>query len=307
MPFESIWIRSDVVILAGDHLYRMDCSLFLRHHRSNRADITVAVKPVARKDTGRFGILKHTPDGRINAFVEKPQSEQLDWLVSSDDPKRSFLASMGIYIFKRRILCELLDSPFVDFGRDVIPAAIESYNVFSYAFDDYWEDIGTIRSFYQVNLALVRPAPPFTFNDTVWPIYTRPRFLPGSHLKEVSCDHVLLADGCVVEKAELHNSLIGNRSVIQPNVIIRDTIIMGASHTESESDREVSEMPAIGIGQGGYIEGAILDRDVRIGSDVRIESFPTGTNIDEKNWTVRDGIVVIPHHTVIPPSTVIAP
>ena len=298
----------DVLVLAGDHLYRMDYSVMLKHHRANRADITVAVKPVARKDTARFGILKQTPDGHINAFVEKPkESDQLAQLVSSKDPERSFLASMGIYVFQTRILCELLDSRFVDFGSDVIPAAIERYNVFGYAFDEYWEDIGTVRTFYDANLALVHPAPPFTFNDTVWPIYTRPRFLPGSQLKNMTCDNVLLGDGCVVENAELYNSLIGNRSVIQSNAVLRNTVMMGASYTETESDQQVSGVPAIGIGQGSYIEGAILDRNVRIGPDVRIESFHPGTNIDDENWTVRDGIVVIPHHTVISAGTVIAP
>ena len=298
----------DVLILAGDHLYRMDYSLLLGQHRANHADITVAVKPVARKDTSRFGILKQTPDGRIKAFFEKPQEpDQLAQLVSNEDPERSFLASMGIYVFKTPILCELLDSRFVDFGRDVIPAAIEAYNVFSYSFEEYWEDIGTIRSFYEANLDLVRSTPPFTFDDAVWPIYTRPRFLPGSHLKDVSCDHVLLGDGCVIEKAEIHKSMIGNRSVIQPDVVIRDSVMMGASYAETESDQQASEVPAIGIGQGSYIEGAIIDRNVRIGPGVRIESFPHGTNIDDENWTVRDGIVVIPHHTVISAGTVIAP
>jgi glucose-1-phosphate adenylyltransferase len=307
---DEIWGSNarDVLILAGDHLYRMDYSALLRRHRANRADITVAVKPVARKETARFGILKQTRDGRISAFLEKPkESNQLAQLVNNDDPERSFLASMGIYVFKTRILRELLDSEFVDFGRDVIPAAIETYKVFGYTFDDYWEDIGTIRTFYDASMALVRPGPPFSFNDTVWPIYTRPRFLPGSQLMNVTCNNVLLADGCAIEQAQIHDSLIGNRSVIRPNVVIRNTVMMGASYTEVKSDQKVSGLPAIGIGEGTYIEGAILDRNVHIGSGVRIESFPTGANIDCGNWTVRDGIVVIPHHSVIPSGTVVAP
>ena len=298
----------DILILAGDHLYRMDYAGLLRYHRANRAQITVAVKRVAEKDTSRFGILQQSPDGRIKAFAEKPRDrDRLAQLVSSEDSTLPYLASMGIYVFQTRILSELLDSEYVDFGHDLIPAAIHAYRVFGYPFEGYWEDIGTIRSYYEANLALVKPAPPFTFSDQVWPVYARPRFLPGSHLKDARCNHVLLADGCVVEEAEIHNSLIGNRTVIQPGVRIRDAVLMGASHYEGEAEQRVSEEPAIGIGKGSHIEGAIVDRDVRIGPGVRIEPFPPGTDIDEESWSVRDGIVVIPHHTALPAGTVIAP
>jgi len=299
----------DILILAGDHLYRMDYSRLLRYHRAHGAAITIGVKPVSRKDTSRFGILKQAPDGRITDFSEKPgdNMDQLRRLRTNNDPELPFLASMGIYVFQGDVLCELLDSAFVDFGRDLIPAAIETYKVFGYRFDDYWEDIGTIRSFYEANLALVQATPPFTFYDAVWPVYTRPRFLPGSHLHNVTCERALLSDGCIIRDAEIHNSLIGNRSVIQPNVVMRDTVLMGASRYELEAEQEVAELPAIGVGEGSRITGAIIDRDVRIGSRVRIESFPLGTNVDEENWSVRDGIVVIPHHAVIPERAVIAP
>ncbi|MFZ0788295.1 MAG: sugar phosphate nucleotidyltransferase [Chromatiaceae bacterium] len=298
----------DIIILAGDHLYRMDYSRLLRFHRASRAAITVAVKPVQKKDTSRFGILKQAPDGRITAFAEKPgDTDQLAGLASGDDPELPFLASMGIYVFQPRILFELLDSQFVDFGRDVIPAAIESYKVHGYRFEDYWEDIGTVRSFYDANLALVQAEPPFTFNDTLWPVYTRPRFLPGCRLYDVKCDRALLTDGCIIEQAEIYNSLIGNRSVIRPQVVIRDTVLMGAGRYENETGRQTTQAPPIGIGEGSRISGAIIDRDVRIGAGVRIEPFPPGTNIDEENWSVRDGIVAISHHTVIAAGTVIAP
>ena len=297
-----------ILILAGDHLYSMNYSEMLREHRAKRADITVAVKPVSQRDTSRFGILRMTTEGRIDTFVEKPQNmEQLKGLESTSIPERPYIASMGIYVFKKHILAELLDSNYVDFGHDVIPTAINSYAVSGYAFDDYWEDIGTIRSFYDTSLALAQPRPPFVFNNTAWPVYTRPRFLPSSRLNDVKLDHVLMADGCLIEKAKLHNSLIGNRSVICKDTVVRDTVMMGSSHYEDETEPQSTKVPAIGIGQGSYIEGAIIDRNVRIGPDVRIEPFPPDTNIDEKDWVVRDGIVVIPHHTVIPESTVIAP
>jgi len=210
-------------------------------------------------------------------------------------------------VFQKQILAELLDSDFADFGHDVIPAAIDAYTVSGYPFDDYWEDIGTIRSFYDANLALVQPKPPFVFNNTVWPVYTRPRFLPGCRFNEVKLDRVLMADGCLIEKAELYNSLFGNRSVIWQDAVIRNTVMMGSSYYETETEPKLLEVPPIGISQGSYIEGAIIDRNVRIGPGVRIEPFPPDTNIDEKDWVVRDGIVVIPHHTVIPEGTVIAP
>lgn len=298
----------DVLILAGDHLYRMDYSKMIRQHRAEHADITVAVKPVSQRDTSRFGILKITSEGRVDTFVEKPREmDQLAGLKSTNNPDRPYLASMGIYVFQKQILAELLDSDFVDFGHDVIPAAIDAYTVSGYPFDHYWEDIGTIRSFYDANLALIQPKPPFVFNNTVWPVYTRPRFLPGCRFNEVKLDHVLMADGCLIEKAELYNSLIGNRSVIWQDAAIRDTVMMGSSYYETETEPQLLDVPAIGIGQGSYIEGAIIDRNVRIGPGVRIEPFPPDTNIDEKDWVVRDGIVVIPHHTVIPEGTVIAP
>jgi glucose-1-phosphate adenylyltransferase len=298
----------DVLILAGDHLYRMDYSKMIRQHRAEHADITVAVKPVSQRDTSRFGILKMTSEGRVDTFVEKPREmDQLAGLKSTNNPDRPYLASMGIYVFQKQILAELLDSDFADFGHDVIPAAIDAYTVSGYPFDDYWEDIGTIRSFYDANLALVQPKPPFVFNNTVWPVYTRPRFLPGCRFNEVKLDRVLMADGCLIEKAELYNSLFGNRSVIWQDAVIRNTVMMGSSYYETETEPKLLEVPPIGISQGSYIEGAIIDRNVRIGPGVRIEPFPPDTNIDEKDWVVRDGIVVIPHHTVIPEGTVIAP
>lgn len=298
----------DILILAGDHLYRMDYSEMIRQHRAERADITVAVKPVSQSDTSRFGILNMTSKGRIDAFVEKPrETGQLASLANSGFPDRPYLASMGIYVFKKQVLAELLDSDFVDFGHDVIPAAIDARTVSGYLFDGYWEDIGTIRSFYDANLALVQPKPPFVFNNTVWPIYTRPRFLPGCRLNEVKFSHVLMADGCLIDKAELYDSLIGNRSVIGRDTAIRNTVMLGSSYYENESEPQTSELPAIGVGQGSSIEGAIIDRNVRIGPRVRIDPFPPDTWIEEEDWVVRDGIVVIPHHTVISEGTVIAP
>jgi len=300
---------NDVLILAGDHLYRMDYAEMAEFHWQADADITVAVKPVLYQEAGRFGILKQQPDGRITDFVEKPEDERvLKKFVSRDDPEKPFVGSMGIYIFKTDVLVDVLvNSNYDDFGRDVLPATIKSHNVFGYSFDGYWEDIGTIRSFYEANLALAEPDPAFNFHDLVRPIYTHPRFLPGSRIYNVNLDRVLLSDGCVVEGAEIHNAVIGVRSVIADDVVIEDTVMMGADYYDAQSRTRGPGDPPIGVGRGSRIKGAIIDKNAQIGEQVRIAPFPQGTDIDNDNWTVRDGLVVIPKHAILPDGTIIAP
>jgi glucose-1-phosphate adenylyltransferase len=299
---------ADVLILAGDHLYRMDYSEMIDLHHASKADVTIAVKPIRMEDATRFGVLKLAKDGQIIAFVEKPQDEEaLSDFMSRDDPSLPFLGSMGIYLFRTEVLLELLDSAHDDFGSDVIPAAIDSHRVVGYSFDGYWEDIGTIRAFYEANLSLAKPNPPFSFHDPAYPIYTRPRFLPGCRIYDVKLDHVKLAEGSIVEGAEIRNSVVGIRTIIQEDVIIRDTVIMGADYYEAQARHKPPGAPPIGIGRGSMIQGAILDKNARIGSHVRIEAFPRGVDLDEETWTVRDGVVVIPKNTVIPDGTVIAP
>ena len=299
---------NDVLILAADHLYRMNYSHLIEYHQSQNADVTVAVKPVSMREAPRFGILKRAQDGQITSFVEKPTSEDtLDEFVSRDDPDLPYLGSMGIYLFRTQALIELLDSDHDDFGSDVIPAAIGSHRVFGFSFDGYWEDIGTIPAFYQANLKLTRVDPPFSFHDPEHPIYTRPRFLPGSRIYDVTLDNVKLADGCVVEGAEIRNSIIGIRSVLEEDVVIRDTVIMGADYYEEQSRHKPPGSPPIGIGHGSRIRGAIIDKNARLGPNVRIDPFPPGTEIEEENWSVRDGIVVIPKNAVITEGAVIAP
>jgi glucose-1-phosphate adenylyltransferase len=297
-----------VLILAGDHLYRMNYSLLLEYHQAEEADVTVAVKPVSQQEAPRFGILKRASDGQITSFVEKPASEDtLTDFVSRDDPDLPYLASMGIYLFRTQALVELLDSDYDDFGSDVIPAAIRSHRVFGFPFDGYWEDIGTIPTFYRANLKLTWADPPFSFHDPEYPIYTRPRFLPGSRIYDVKLDSVKLADGCIVEGAEIRNSIVGIRSVIEDDVVIHDTVIMGADYYDAQSRHKPPGSPPIGIGKGSRIRGAIIDKNARLGPNVRIDPFPPGTEIEEENWSVRDGIVVIPKNAIIPEGTVIAP
>jgi glucose-1-phosphate adenylyltransferase len=299
----------DVLILAGDHLYRMDFAEMADFHWQTNADITVAVNPIPRQEAWRFGILKQRDDGRITDFVEKPEEEEvLKRFVSRDDPETPFVGSMGIYIFKMDVLVDLLvNSNRDDFGGDLIPASIKSHKVFGYFFDGYWEDIGTIRAFYEANLALAEPDPPFNFHDLVRPIYTHPRFLPGSRIYNVNLDRVLLSDGCIVEGAEIHNAVIGIRSVIADDVMIEDSVLMGADYYDEQVRKRTLGDPPIGIGKGSTIKGAIIDKNAQIGSRVRIAPFPAGTDIDDDRWTVRDGLVVIPKNTVLPDGTIIAP
>ncbi len=295
------------LILAGDHLYRMDYAAMANFHWQKNADITVAVQPVPRDEAPRLGILKRESDFRISNFVEKPKDPAvLERFVSRDDEKRPFLGSMGIYLFKTSLLLDLLTdfASFDDFGGDVLPHAISKYNVYGFDFDGYWRDIGTIRSFYDTNLELAQPNHPFNFYDHKQPIYTNPRVLPGTIIEDSHVVDGMIAEGCRIRKAEIRHSVIGVRSVIEAGSRLVDTIMMGGDYYD-EPD-EVHGIP-IGVGPNCDIEGAILDKNVRIGEGVVIRPFPRGVDIDMDRIVVRDGIVVIPKDLVLPSGTRIEP
>jgi len=296
-----------VLILAGDHLYRMDYSKMAEYHWEKNADITVAVQPVAKEDATRFGLLKRESDGHISAFAEKPKDPKVQAeFVSRDDPERPFLGSMGIYLFNTDVLINLLNYHPTkdDFGGDIIPEAINSHEVFGFDFDGYWEDIGTIRSFYETNLKLTAYDPPFNFYDPASPIYTHARFLPGSVVEDSDLENVLLAEGCRIRKAEVKHSILGVRSQVSAGACIKDSIVMGADYFDSETTPR--DIP-LGIGPNCHIEGAILDKNARLGEGVVIKPFPRGTELDNVTWFVRDGIVVVPKSTEIAPGTRITP
>jgi glucose-1-phosphate adenylyltransferase len=291
-----------VLVLGGDHLYRMDYSRLAEFHWEHGADITVAVQPVRREDAPSLGILKRGQDDRITDFVEKPKDPAtLSRFVSRADEQRPFLCSMGIYLFNTDILIKLLtENPsFDDFGGDVIPFAIQDYSVFGFDFDGYWRDIGTIRSFYETNLDLTTASPAFNFYDTENPIYTHSRLLPGSIVEESLLKDVLLAEGCRIQKAEITHSVIGVRSVISSGTVIKDSIIMGSDYYDLEKPSE----PPIGIGPNCQIEGAIIDKNARIGANVVIRPFPRGVEMNTPDWSVQDGIVVVPKNAVLSPGT----
>jgi len=298
-----------VLVLAGDHLYRMDYSQMANFHWDNSADITVAVQPVAAKDTSRFGILKCNPNNRIISFAEKPRDpDVLANLVSRDDSERPYLGSMGIYIFRSEVLFELLnDRNFQDFGAHVIPQAIQSRTVYGFNFDGYWEDIGTIRSYYDTDLMLTLPNPPFNFYDPENPIYTSARYLPGSIVERSVLENVLLADGCWIMDSHIRHSVIGIRSQIQSGVELIDSVLMGADYyNHLDKPKNNSEIP-VGIGQNSFIQGAIIDKNACIGKNVTIRPFPRGVDLDGGNWFVRDGIVVIPKNAILEDGLQIAP
>lgn len=296
-----------VLILAGDHLYRMDYREMAEFHWEKNADITVAVQPVARNEASRFGILKVEADGRISSFIEKPKDPQVQKrYVSRDDPERPFLGSMGIYMFRTKVLTELLTYHLRhdDFGGDIIPESIQSHEVYGYDFDGYWEDIGTIRSFYDTNLKLTNSNPPFNFYDVRAPIYTHARFLPGSTVEDSKLQDVLLAEGCRIRKAEITHSVVGVRAQVAEGTVIKDSIVMGADYYDVQKPGGIP----IGIGRNCRIESAILDKNVRIGDGVQILPFPPHQkDLDGGLYYVRDGIVVIAKDTEIPAGTVIAP
>ena len=294
-----------VLILAGDHLYRMDYAPMVEFHLANDADITVGVQPVAREEAIRFGLLKRDETGRVIAFAEKPHDPEVQAnMVCRDEAARPYLGSMGIYLFKTQKLIDILTGfpHFDDFGYHVIPHCIDTAKVFGFDHDGYWQDIGTIRSFYDTNLALTRADAEFDFYDARNPIYTHARLLPGSIIEECKLKDVLMTEGCVIRKADITHSIIGVRSQIQEGVVIKDSILLGADYYQHKTH----ETP-LGIGPRCHIEGAILDKNVSLGSDVVILPFPRGTEMDRGDWVVQDGIVVVPKNTVLASGTRIAP
>lgn len=298
-----------VLILAGDHLYRMDYGKMAEYHWENDADVTVAVQPVLKEDASRFGILKKDAHGEIRRFAEKPTDpELLADLVSLDNPEMPYLGSMGIYLFNTDVLVDVLRKEidgkhFDDFGKDIIPHLIAADSrVFGYQYEGYWRDIGTIRTFYETNLELAEDEPQINFYDPEKPIYTHPRYLPGTRAIGCKLSRVLLAEGSTIRDAEIDHSVIGLRAQIGAGTVIKDTIMMGADWYGVQRNGA-----PLGIGKNCHIQGAIIDKNAAIGDNVVIKPFPEDINVDHPMYIVREGIVVIPKNTTIPAGTVIQP
>ncbi|MDW8264318.1 MAG: glucose-1-phosphate adenylyltransferase [Gemmataceae bacterium] len=318
------YIREDgcreMLLLSGDQIYRMDFQKLLAEHRDNQADVTIGVVPVTRDQAGRYGIVRIDATGRIVEIVEKPSPERLEGLRTPavelqrrgiDARGRDYLANMGIYLFCLPALLDLLNSPppAVDFVTQILPRHLGSHHVRAYLFDGYWEDLGTVRSYYQASLALASDDPPFDFHSPEGVIYTRSRNLPAARMLGAHVSQVLLSDGCIVEPgARLERCVIGVRSRIGRDVTLRDTVLIGADRFETEEERATNRsrgLPSLGIGDGSVIERAILDKDCRIGRNVRILDRGRRSDRDERYYVIRDGIVVVPNGAVGPDGTVI--
>ena len=319
LPHLRSWNIKTLLILSGDHLYRMDYRKFLDRHFATNADVTVSVIPAKPADAEGFGILKTNHDGRIVEFKEKPTGEALEsmrvdttsfGLTAEEAVKRPFLASMGIYVFDYEKLTELLalDTSAVDFGGEIIPRAIGQYNVQAHLFNDYWEDIGTIRAFFDANLDLASPLPKFNFFNTASPIYTRSRHLPPSKLHDCDIDNSMVSEGCILNGVHARNSIIGLRSRLDSGVKIENTIIMGSDFFESIEEIKANIMdgiPHIGIGENTVIRRAIIDKNVRIGKNVKILNNGGVDDADGegRSYYIREGIVIVPKDAVITDGT----
>lgn len=304
-----------VLILSGDQLYRMSFRTLLEQHVSTGAEVTVATTPVRPEAARAFGIMQVARDGRITRFVEKPTDpEQLaslrvDWsavtgLEEPVDPD-GLPASMGIYVFDRAVLADALSGNEADFGKHVIPKLIETRRVFAFQHQGYWEDIGTIRSFYEANLDLCAPLPKFNFYDATAPIYTHARYLPATKIIKSRIELSIVGDGCIINGALIEHSLVGVRSRIEAKATIRDSLVMGADYYETPERPRPEGAPPMGVGQGSYIERTIVDKNARIGDDVRITPDGKPTHFDGPNFYVRDGLVIIPKNAVVMSGTTI--
>lgn len=321
LPHLRDWRVKTLLILSGDHLYRMDYSKFLDRHKETEADLTISVIPANPEDAQSFGLLKTDSDGRIVQFREKPKGEALEemrvdttafGLDASDAERKPYLASMGIYLFDFEKLVALLKRypEADDFGGEIIPAAISDHNVQAHLFNDYWEDIGTIKAFYEANLDLAAPLPKFNFFNAAAPIYTRSRYLPPSKIQDSDIGNSLVSEGCILNGVYARNSIIGLRSRIDSGVRIENSIIMGSDFFESIPElRENldSGRPSIGIGRDTHIRRAIVDKNVRIGKGVRLLNEAGRTDYDspDEAFYIRDGIIIVPKNSVIADGTVI--
>lgn len=304
-PFPSDY----VLILSGDQLYQIDFQDMLKSHKESGADITIATIPVAQKEASEFGILK-TEKGLITAFTEKPKTGLENWISDTGEEMKAkgkvYLASMGIYIFNRQLLFDLLlneNKDATDFGKEIIPQSIGKYKVGSYQYEGYWEDIGNISAFFEANLALTKDLPEFNLFDNNNAIYTRARMLPPAKISGTTLQHAIIAEGSIITASRIENSIIGIRSRVGAETTILNTYLMGSDYFETLDDINADQqtgIPLLGIGQRCHIENAIIDKNCRIGNDVKIIGGKHLDDADNSLFTVKDGIVVVKKGAVIP-------
>jgi len=307
-----------LIILSGDQLYRMDFRTVIAQHIETEASITIATIPVGRAEAQSLGLMQINEERRITRFVEKSKDAATldslrlpaEWYPKLEivGDRELFLASMGIYVFNRDVIRTLLDNTLTDFGKDIIPRAIETHRVCSYVFQGYWEDIGTIRSFFEANLDLVSELPRFNFFDMSAPIFSRPRFLPGSKINGAQIDHALVSDGCILNQAKISQSIIGLRTIVGSGTELHRVVSLGCDYyesIESIAEHERAGKPRVGIGSGCRIENAIIDKNARVGNSVVISPAGKPEYLDHPLYFIRDGVVIIPKNGTIPHGMVI--
>ena len=321
LPHIRDWGIDTLLILSGDHLYRMDYRQFLQRHHESNADVTVAVIPCEERGASEFGLLKTDENGRIIEFKEKPKGDELCsmqvdttrlGLDENEAKRRPYLASMGIYVFKYDRLEQLLgeDHSRLDFGKNVIPAAIAAGDVQAFMFDGYWEDIGTIGAFYRANLDLTTKIPKFNLFDAEAPVYTRARYLPPSKIEDSEINDSMISDGCIINGAKVTNSVIGLRSRISKGVQMDASFMMGADFYQTFEDMRSDAgrgLPRVGIGEGTVIKGAIIDKNARIGNNARLlnEAGTMAADGPGGSYFIRDGIIIVPKNAVIRDGTIV--
>jgi glucose-1-phosphate adenylyltransferase len=302
------------LVLAGDHLYRMDYTELIEAHIDGRADITIAALPVTADDATGMGILRFDQRGQIAAFEEKPDQARLraigqsippGSLIGGHAPDKPFVASMGVYVFSRDVLLELLSADSAkDFGREIIPGALSRYRVHAFLFRGYWVDVGTIQSFYDANIMLTRPDAPFQFYDTHRPIYTHPRFLPGSVLSDCTARNAMIAEGCHLDRCAVEESVIGIRTIVQSGSSIRRSVLLGADFYESETDAADSGV-RLGVGCDVELDRVIVDKNARIGDGCRLVNKAGVDYADGEGYCIRSGVIIVPKCGVVKPGTVV--
>jgi glucose-1-phosphate adenylyltransferase len=304
------------LILAGDHLYRMNYSELVDAHIDRRADVTIAALPVTVDDASGMGIFRFDRGGQIVTFEEKPSRERLDEIGQSippgatfggHAPETPFVASMGVYVFSRDVLLDVLArGGATDFGREVIPAALDPYRVHAYLFRGYWADVGTVASFYDANIMLTRPGAPFKFYDSRRPIYTRARFLPGARLGDCSVRDAIIAEGCGLERATVEQSIVGIRTNVQRGAVVRRSVLLGADFYESDDEAPArGDSPRLGIGREVVLDRVIVDKNARIGDGARLVNEAAVDHADGEGYVIRNGVIIVPKDGVIQPGTVI--
>jgi glucose-1-phosphate adenylyltransferase len=313
------FIRYDAdyyLILAGDHLYRMDYCEMVDAHIERKADITIAAQPCSPDDATQMGIFRFDRQGHIVAFEEKPNAERLAEIgqsiprgatVAGAPPDKPFVASMGVYVFSRDVLLELLAaSDARDFGREVIPSALDKYRVNSFLFRGYWADVGTVESFYDANIMLTKPGSPFKFYDPHRPIFTHARFLPGSRLVDARMHDAIVSEGCYLGRCTVEQSVIGIRTHVQENATIRRSVLLGADYFESDDAAPArGDAPRLGIGRDVVLDKVIVDKNARVGDGARLVNENGIQHADGDGYYIRDGIIVVPKDGVIKPGTVV--